>query len=117
MGIRCLVTRDHCRGARQYSTEFQQPRCIENGLQRPALASHVHRCQLSAALPTDGMQAAGVEVYLADNLFDHKLDMGWMFGVVLSAAAEYNKSIARHPNIKPGQEFNGYKAAPAAAGS
>ena len=48
------------------------------------------------------------------NLFDFKLDMGWMFGVVLSGVADYEKSVARYPNIKPGQEFNGYGAAPAA---
>jgi arylsulfatase len=42
------------------------------------------------------------------NLFDRKLDMGWMFGVVLQAAAEYKKSVAQYPNIKPGEEFEGY---------
>jgi arylsulfatase A-like enzyme len=42
------------------------------------------------------------------NLFDYKLDMGWMFGIAASYVAEYEKSIARYPNIKPGQEFNGY---------
>jgi hypothetical protein len=41
---------------------------------------------------------------------DHKLDMGWMFGIALSYVAKYKKSIARYPNIKPGQQFNGYKA-------
>jgi hypothetical protein len=44
------------------------------------------------------------------NLFDRKLDMGWMFGVVLANVAEYKKSIAQYPNIEPGQEFNGYGA-------
>lgn len=44
------------------------------------------------------------------NLFDYKLDMGWMFAVVLSAAAEFKKSMAEYPNIEPGQEFNGYPA-------
>ena len=42
------------------------------------------------------------------NLTYHKLDMGWMFGIAASFIAEYEKSIARYPNIKPGQEFNGY---------
>ncbi len=50
------------------------------------------------------------------NLFDFKLDMGWMLGVVLSAAADYEQSTARYPNIRPGQEFNGYAVAPAAGG-
>jgi arylsulfatase A-like enzyme len=44
------------------------------------------------------------------NLFDRKLDMGWMFGVVLAGVAEYKKSIAQYPNIEPGQEFDGYRA-------
>jgi hypothetical protein len=43
------------------------------------------------------------------NLFDRKLDMGWMFGVTLAYVAEYKKSIAQYPNISPGQEFDGYR--------
>jgi arylsulfatase len=43
------------------------------------------------------------------NLFNTKLDMGWMFGVTFRAVAEYQKSSAEHPNIKPGEEFAGYK--------
>jgi len=42
------------------------------------------------------------------NLFDTKLDMGWMFGIVLRAVAEYEKSVAQYPNIKPGEDFTGY---------
>jgi arylsulfatase len=42
------------------------------------------------------------------NLFSTKLDAGWMFGVAFRAIVEYEKSIARYPNIKPGEEFNGY---------
>lgn len=42
------------------------------------------------------------------NLFEVKLDMGWMFGVVFQPVAEYEKSIALYPNITPGSEFNGY---------
>lgn len=34
--------------------------------------------------------------------------MGWMFGIVYGAVAEYEKSIAQYPNIKPGEEFTGY---------
>ena len=43
------------------------------------------------------------------NLFNTKLDMGWMFGVTFRAVAEYQKSIAQYPNIKPGEEFAGYQ--------
>jgi arylsulfatase A-like enzyme len=43
------------------------------------------------------------------NLFEMKMDMGWMFGVVYQAVAEYNKSIAEYPNIQPGADFKGYK--------
>ena len=45
------------------------------------------------------------------NLFDRKMDMGWMFGVALGAIAEYRASIAKYPNIEPGSEFEGYPAA------
>lgn len=45
------------------------------------------------------------------NLFNDKMDIAWMFSVALQAVGEYEKSIAQYPNIKPGQEFNGYKAA------
>jgi arylsulfatase A-like enzyme len=44
------------------------------------------------------------------NLFAAKLDMGWMFGVAAAPVAEYEKSVAQYPNIKPGEEFTGYKA-------
>jgi arylsulfatase A-like enzyme len=44
------------------------------------------------------------------NLFETKLDMGWMFGVALRSVVEYEKSIAEYPNIQPGQEFDGYGA-------
>ncbi len=47
------------------------------------------------------------------NLFNTKLDMGWMFGVALRPVAEYLNSIARYPNIEPGAEFDGYPPAPA----
>jgi arylsulfatase len=45
------------------------------------------------------------------NLFNTKLDMGWMFGVVFRTIGAYEKSIAQYPNIKPGEEFTGYKTA------
>jgi arylsulfatase len=42
------------------------------------------------------------------NLFEMKLDMGWMYGVVYPAISEYKKSIAQYPNIKVGEDFRGY---------
>jgi hypothetical protein len=44
------------------------------------------------------------------NLFDRKLDMGWMFGVTLQAIGEYRANIAKYPNIEPSSEFDGYPA-------
>lgn len=42
--------------------------------------------------------------------------MGWMIGVAFRIVAAYEKSIVQYPNIKPGEEFNGYKRkAPKAA--
>jgi arylsulfatase A-like enzyme len=43
------------------------------------------------------------------NLFNTKLDMGWMFGVVFRTVGAYEKSLAQYSNIKPGEEFTGYK--------
>ena len=42
------------------------------------------------------------------NLFNTKLDMGWMFAVAFHAIAGYRDSIVEYPNIQPGQEFDGY---------
>jgi arylsulfatase A-like enzyme len=42
------------------------------------------------------------------NLLALKMDMGWMFGIVYPAVVEYQQSIAQYPNIKPGEEFDGY---------
>jgi len=42
------------------------------------------------------------------NLFEMKLDMGWMFGVVLQAIAAYKKSVAEYPDIPTGADFHGY---------
>jgi len=44
-----------------------------------------------------------------NSLFDVKMDIGWEMGAVLPPAFEYEKSIAQFPNIKPGEEFKGYK--------
>jgi arylsulfatase A-like enzyme len=42
------------------------------------------------------------------NLLEMKLDVGWMFGVVYQAIVEYQTSIAKYPNIRPGEKFKGY---------
>jgi hypothetical protein len=42
------------------------------------------------------------------NLFEMKLDMGWMYATVYPAITEYKKSVAEYPNIRPGMDFNGY---------
>jgi arylsulfatase len=44
-------------------------------------------------------------------LFADKMDNGWMFELILPYVAEYEKSIAQYPNIKPGEEFTGYTKA------
>jgi arylsulfatase A-like enzyme len=44
-----------------------------------------------------------------NNLFLDKMDIGWMLEIVFPTMAEYEKSVAQYPNIKPGQEFTGYK--------
>ena len=41
-------------------------------------------------------------------LFADKMDVGWMFFLIMPFIAEYEKSIAQYPNIKPGEEFKGY---------
>jgi arylsulfatase len=47
------------------------------------------------------------------SLFNDRMDIGWEFGVIMSVVAEYEKSFAEYPNIKPGQEFDGYLLGPA----
>jgi len=44
-----------------------------------------------------------------NSIFAAKMDNSWMFEIALPYVAEYEKSIAQYPNIKPGQDFNGYK--------
>jgi hypothetical protein len=41
-------------------------------------------------------------------LFSDKMDNAWMFFLMAPFIAEYQKSIAQYPNIKPGEEFTGY---------
>ena len=42
------------------------------------------------------------------NLFDTRLDNGWMFAPVFRHIFEYEMSVKKYPNIKPGEEFKGY---------
>jgi arylsulfatase A-like enzyme len=44
-----------------------------------------------------------------NNLLLNKMDNGWMLEIVFPAVAEHEKSVAQYPNIKPGEEFTGYK--------
>ncbi len=45
------------------------------------------------------------------NIMDTKLDMGWMVGVALKFVTDHQKSVAQYPNIKTGEEFEGYPSA------
>lgn len=50
------------------------------------------------------------------NLFDTRLDNGWMFVPVFRNIGLYEASVKKYRNTKPGEEFNGYPAkAPRAA--
>jgi len=44
-----------------------------------------------------------------NNLFNDKMDIGWEMAVVLPPVFQYERSFAQYPNIKPGEEFTGYK--------
>jgi hypothetical protein len=43
------------------------------------------------------------------NLMYEKLDMMWMFAPAFKALTEYKLSTVKCPNIKPGEDFSGYK--------
>jgi arylsulfatase len=43
------------------------------------------------------------------NLIVYKLDMTWMLGIAGKIVAEYEKSVVEFPNIKTGEDFQGYK--------
>ncbi len=45
------------------------------------------------------------------NLIDKRLDCAWVFAPVAERLGALQKSFARHPNIKPGEEFTGYSTA------
>jgi arylsulfatase len=42
------------------------------------------------------------------NLFATKLDTAWLFKPVMGAAAKYEESVKKYPNIKTGEDFKGY---------
>ena len=42
------------------------------------------------------------------NLTSAKMDMGWMLAPAFQEIAAFNASLAKYPNIKPGQDFDGY---------
>ena len=46
-----------------------------------------------------------------NSLFNDKMDIGWMLEPVFPAVVEYERSIAKYPNIRPGEEFAGYPRA------
>ena len=37
------------------------------------------------------------------------MDTGWMFAPAFHVIGEYQKSVVQYPNIKIGEEFEGYK--------
>ena len=45
------------------------------------------------------------------DLVEKRLDCAWVFAPVAAKIGELTKSFARYPNIKPGQEFEGYTTA------
>ena len=42
------------------------------------------------------------------NLFSTKLTNGWMFAPIFRNIIQYEMSVKKYPNIKPGEEFKGY---------
>jgi arylsulfatase A-like enzyme len=54
----------------------------------------------------------GSDPFERNALFADKMDNGWMFELILPYVAQYEKSVAQYPNIKPGEEFTGYKQPP-----
>lgn len=43
------------------------------------------------------------------NLWELNMDTGWMFAPAFHVIGEYQKSVVQYPNIKIGEEFEGYK--------
>lgn len=46
-----------------------------------------------------------------DNLFDVRMDHGWLLEPILPLIAKYEISAKEYPNIKPGAKFSGYSKA------
>jgi len=44
-----------------------------------------------------------------NNLFDSDLTCGWMLAPCFKLIGEYQRGLKQYPNIKPGEEFTGYK--------
>jgi arylsulfatase A-like enzyme len=44
------------------------------------------------------------------NLFDTRLDMGWLGGPIFREIGKYEASTKKYPNIRPGEDFKGYPA-------
>jgi arylsulfatase A-like enzyme len=42
------------------------------------------------------------------NLWEQTMDMGWVTRPVLEQVAELQESVAKYPNIRPGEDFKGY---------
>jgi arylsulfatase len=46
------------------------------------------------------------------NIMADKMDMTWMLGPAAKFVADYEQSLAKFPNIKPGEDFKGYTKPP-----
>jgi hypothetical protein len=47
-----------------------------------------------------------------NNLMSSKLDVGWVFAPIFRKIAEYEVSVQKYRNIKPGEDFQGYGDSP-----
>lgn len=45
------------------------------------------------------------------NITATKMDNGWMMAPIYRAIVQYEMSVKKYPNIKPGEEFKGYSSA------
>jgi arylsulfatase A-like enzyme len=43
------------------------------------------------------------------NLWEQTMDMGWVLRPVMERIAAFRQSVAKYPNVKPGEEFTGYR--------
>jgi hypothetical protein len=42
------------------------------------------------------------------NLWEQSMDMGWVWIPVYERVVAFGESVLKYPNIKTGQDFNGY---------